>query len=110
MKNELTDAEISADATLSEVATKLPWLKEDVAYRTTNGFGIKGDDLEYIVAACNHLPAYIAALRQARPIPVVAAVLRTQDGQYVIGQRKPNQWMANKWCFVGGKVEAGESL
>lgn len=44
------------------------------------------------------------------PRPVVAAVIRsTETGNYVIGQRKPGQWMAGKWCFVGGKVESGET-
>lgn len=44
------------------------------------------------------------------PRPVVAAVIRTVRGDYIIGQRMPGQWMSGKWCFVGGKVESGESL
>lgn len=44
------------------------------------------------------------------PRAVVAAVIRDKDGRYLIGQRRSDQWMAGYWCFVGGKVESGESL
>lgn len=39
----------------------------------------------------------------------VAAALIIRDGQLLIGQRRPDQIMALKWEFPGGKIEAGES-
>jgi len=45
-----------------------------------------------------------------KPRSVVAAVIRDSAGRYLIGKRRPEQWMGNRWCFVGGKVEAGETL
>ena len=39
----------------------------------------------------------------------VAAALIVRDGQLLIGQRRPDQIMALKWEFPGGKIEAGES-
>ena len=39
----------------------------------------------------------------------VAAGLIVRDGQLLIGQRRPDQIMALKWEFPGGKIEAGES-
>ncbi len=39
----------------------------------------------------------------------VAAALIVRDGEILIGQRRPNQPMALKWEFPGGKIEAGES-
>jgi 8-oxo-dGTP diphosphatase len=39
----------------------------------------------------------------------VAAALIVRDGQVLIGQRRPDQVMALKWEFPGGKIEAGET-
>src|SRR6185312_10670430 len=38
----------------------------------------------------------------------VVAALIVRDGQLLIGQRRPDQVMALKWEFPGGKIEAGE--
>ncbi|HXE05542.1 MAG TPA: (deoxy)nucleoside triphosphate pyrophosphohydrolase [Bryobacteraceae bacterium] len=48
--------------------------------------------------------------RQPGPaLRFVAAALILRDGQLLIGQRRPDQIMALKWEFPGGKIEAGES-
>ena len=39
----------------------------------------------------------------------VAAALIVRGGEILIGQRRPNQPMALKWEFPGGKIEPGES-
>jgi 8-oxo-dGTP diphosphatase len=39
----------------------------------------------------------------------VAAGLIVRGGEILIGQRRPNQPMALKWEFPGGKIEPGES-
>lgn len=39
----------------------------------------------------------------------VAAALIIRDGQVLIGQRRPDQIMALKWEFPGGKIEPGET-
>jgi 8-oxo-dGTP diphosphatase len=39
----------------------------------------------------------------------VAAALIVRGDEILIGQRRPNQPMALKWEFPGGKIEAGES-
>ena len=39
----------------------------------------------------------------------VAAALIIRDGQVLIGQRRPDQVMALKWEFPGGKIEPGET-
>ncbi|HEX8711699.1 MAG TPA: (deoxy)nucleoside triphosphate pyrophosphohydrolase [Terracidiphilus sp.] len=39
----------------------------------------------------------------------VAAALIVREGQLLIGQRRPDQIMALKWEFPGGKIEPGES-
>jgi 8-oxo-dGTP diphosphatase len=39
----------------------------------------------------------------------VAAALIVRDGQILIGQRRPEQVMALKWEFPGGKIEPGET-
>jgi 8-oxo-dGTP diphosphatase len=39
----------------------------------------------------------------------VAAGLIVRGGEVLIGQRRPEQPMALKWEFPGGKIEAGES-
>jgi 8-oxo-dGTP diphosphatase len=38
----------------------------------------------------------------------VVAALIVRDGEVLIGQRRPDQPMALKWEFPGGKIEAGE--
>jgi 8-oxo-dGTP diphosphatase len=47
-----------------------------------------------------------------RPGPAlrfVAAALILRGGEVLIGQRRPDQAMALKWEFPGGKIEPGES-
>ena len=39
----------------------------------------------------------------------VAAALIVRGGEILIGQRRPEQPMALKWEFPGGKIEPGES-
>ena len=39
----------------------------------------------------------------------MAAALIVRGGEVLIGQRRPEQPMALKWEFPGGKIEAGES-
>ena len=39
----------------------------------------------------------------------VAAALIVRGNEILIGQRRPNQPMALKWEFPGGKIEPGES-
>jgi 8-oxo-dGTP diphosphatase len=39
----------------------------------------------------------------------VAAALIVREGQVLIGQRRPDQIMALKWEFPGGKIEPGET-
>ena len=39
----------------------------------------------------------------------VAAALIVRGSEILIGQRRPNQPMALKWEFPGGKIEPGES-
>lgn len=55
-------------------------------------------------SAANHVDKRAAA----GPRRVVAALLRRQD-QLLICQRGPQQPMALKWEFPGGKIEPGES-
>jgi 8-oxo-dGTP diphosphatase len=51
---------------------------------------------------------------QSKPRPAaptlrfVVAALILRDGEVLIGQRRPDQPMALKWEFPGGKIEAGE--
>lgn len=52
----------------------------------------------------------VKELAKAQPRKVVAAIIRRSDGRYLIGKRRPEQWMGNRWCFIGGKVEPDESL
>ena len=56
------------------------------------------------------LAAQAVEIQRLTPRRVCAAVIRTMRGDYIIGQRKPDQFMGGKWCFVGGKVEPGETL
>lgn len=44
-----------------------------------------------------------------KPIEVVAAVIRDDDGNILIAQRPQDKHQGGKWEFPGGKVEAGES-
>jgi 8-oxo-dGTP diphosphatase len=47
--------------------------------------------------------------RPAAPaLRFVVAALIVRDGEVLIGQRRPDQPMALKWEFPGGKIEAGE--
>lgn len=56
------------------------------------------------------IPQNPPPLHQAGPaLRFVAAALILRDGQLLIGQRRPDQIMALKWEFPGGKIEAGES-
>ena len=42
-------------------------------------------------------------------VDVVAALLRSEDGKFLIFQRPPQKARGLLWEFVGGKVEEGES-
>jgi 8-oxo-dGTP diphosphatase len=42
-------------------------------------------------------------------VRVAAAVLYDAAGRVLIAQRPPGKFMAGKWEFPGGKIEAGES-
>ena len=42
-------------------------------------------------------------------LEVVGAILK-RDGRFLLGQRPEGKSQAEKWEFVGGKVEKGESL
>lgn len=44
-----------------------------------------------------------------KPIEVVAAVIRDDDGNILIAKRPQDKHQGGKWEFPGGKVEAGES-
>lgn len=80
---------------------------EHATYCSDRNFGNAGQQ----PFPCSCHVAEIERLRaRVVPVKVVAAVIRTERGDYIIGQRKPGQWMGGKWCFVGGKVESGESL
>jgi 8-oxo-dGTP diphosphatase len=48
--------------------------------------------------------------RSAGPaLRFVAAALIVRGGEVLIGQRRPDQPMALRWEFPGGKIESGES-
>jgi 8-oxo-dGTP diphosphatase len=55
---------------------------------------------------CGHIgcEAHVVLYRR-----VVAAIITYGKNLFLIGQRKPEQWMGGKWCFCGGKVEEGET-
>jgi 8-oxo-dGTP diphosphatase len=56
------------------------------------------------------VPQSSSQSRQPGPaLRFVAAALIVRDGQVLIGQRRPDQVMALKWEFPGGKIEPGES-
>lgn len=42
------------------------------------------------------------------PLQVTAAILR-RGGRVLVAQRRGPEWLAGKWEFPGGKIEAGES-
>jgi 8-oxo-dGTP diphosphatase len=42
-------------------------------------------------------------------VRVVAALIPSTSGRYLVQQRLPNKSRANLWEFPGGKVEAGET-
>jgi len=44
-----------------------------------------------------------------KQVRLVAAALILRNGQVLVCQRRPDQPMALKWEFPGGKIEAGES-
>jgi 8-oxo-dGTP diphosphatase len=44
-----------------------------------------------------------------RSVRYVVAALIVRDGEILIGQRRPDQAMALKWEFPGGKIEPGET-
>lgn len=46
---------------------------------------------------------------EAKNIRYVAAALILRGGEVLICQRRPDQPMAHKWEFPGGKIEAGET-
>lgn len=55
-------------------------------------------------------PQTTRLLHQPGPaLRFVAAALIFREGQLLIGQRRPDQVMALKWEFPGGKIEPGES-
>jgi mutator protein MutT len=45
-----------------------------------------------------------------QPVPVVAAVIRSDDGCILLARRNPGGPHGGLWEFPGGKVEAGECL
>jgi 8-oxo-dGTP diphosphatase len=47
--------------------------------------------------------------KEMKPIRLVVAALILRGGEVLICQRRPDQPMALKWEFPGGKVENGES-
>jgi len=46
----------------------------------------------------------------ANLVEVVAALIRDEQGRYLITQRRKDSHLAGLWEFPGGKREAGESL
>jgi 8-oxo-dGTP diphosphatase len=46
---------------------------------------------------------------EAKPIPVVAAVIEDPAGRVLLAQRSAHKHLGLKWEFPGGKVDAGES-
>jgi 8-oxo-dGTP diphosphatase len=44
------------------------------------------------------------------PIDVVAGVIRSEDGRFLITQRLADDTLGGYWEFPGGKVELGEDL
>lgn len=48
-------------------------------------------------------------VRLTRPVRLVAAALILRGGEVLVCQRRPDQPMALKWEFPGGKIEPGES-
>ena len=47
--------------------------------------------------------------KENRPVRLVVAALILREQEVLICQRRPDQPMALKWEFPGGKVEFGES-
>jgi 8-oxo-dGTP diphosphatase len=57
-----------------------------------------------------HIPATAARTQNgARGIRYVVAALILRGNTVLICQRRPDQPMAHKWEFPGGKIEAGET-
>lgn len=44
------------------------------------------------------------------PVLVVAGIIRSPEGRYLICRRSPHLPEGNKWEFPGGKVQPGETL
>jgi 8-oxo-dGTP diphosphatase len=47
--------------------------------------------------------------QEAKTVRYVAAALILRNGEILICQRRPDQPMAHKWEFPGGKIEPGET-
>jgi len=65
-----------------------------------------GQDVAFIARVIDD---YRERNQRLTPRQVVGAIIRTPDGETLIGQRREDQWQPGKWCFPGGKVEFGES-
>lgn len=48
-------------------------------------------------------------MNPVRPIPVVCAIIRDEQGRVLLAQRPAHKHLGLKWEFPGGKVELGES-
>jgi 8-oxo-dGTP diphosphatase len=45
-----------------------------------------------------------------KPIDVVAAILRNEQGAILVARRKPGKKLEGYWEFPGGKVEKEEDM
>lgn len=98
MTDDITAAQIAADEALCAAATPLPWHLEPKEIRGEHGEGVvvpgvpgtscvRYDNAAYIVAACNHLPKYITALKAAREQANSASCLWCEN---VLDRRDPD--------------------
>lgn len=53
--------------------------------------------------------APIPGASEKLPVPVVAAVIRDDQGRLLLAQRPAHKKLGLKWEFPGGKVEPGET-